>query len=94
MTTKKSSGGSDDRTTSRGTVKGHHPDPDDAVPEGGKAASPTEGKGAPKGSASKAAAEGAIAGDDTSNATVGKREKEQAEAANAGKPQSGHHGGG
>lgn len=81
MTKKKSSGGSDDRTTSRGTVKGHHPDPDDAVPEGGKAASPTEGKGA-------------IAGDDTSNATVGKREKEQAEAANAGKPQSGHHGGG
>ena len=90
MTKKKTSGGSDDRTTSRGTVKGHHPSPDDAVPEGGKAAPPTEGKGAPKGAASKALAEGAVAGDDTSSATVGKREKEQAEAANAGKPQSGH----
>jgi len=90
MTKKKTSGGSDDRTTSRGTVKGHHPDPDDAVPEGGKVASPTEGKGAPKGAASKALAEGAVVGDDTSSATVGKREKEQAEAANAGKPQSGH----
>lgn len=90
MTKKKTGGGSDDRTTSRGTVKGHHPKPDDAVPEGGRAAVPTEGKGAPKGAASKALAEGAIAGEDTSSATVGKREKDQAEAANAGKPQSGH----
>jgi hypothetical protein len=65
-------------------------DPDARVPEGGKAPSPTEGQGSPKGSASKADAEGAVAGDDTSSATVGKREKEQAEAANAGKRQSGH----
>ncbi len=91
MTKKKSSGGSDDRTTSRGTVKGQHDDPDaPRVPEGGKAPSPTGGHGSPKGSASKATAEGAAAGDDTSTATVGKREKEQAEAANAGKRQSGH----
>lgn len=81
----------DDRTTSRGTVKGHHPDPDANVPEGGVAPAPTEGHGSPKGSASKAAAEGAEPGEDTSSATVGKREKQQAEAANAGKPQSGHH---
>ena len=90
MTKKKSSGGSDDHTTSRGTVKGQHHDPDANVPEGGKAPSPIHGHGAPKGSASKAAAEGGVTGDDTSSATVGKREKEQAEAANAGKPQSGH----
>jgi hypothetical protein len=94
MTKKKSSGGSDDRTTSRGTVKGQHHDPDDAVPEGGKAASPKQDHGSPKGSASRAIAEGTDMGDGTSNATVGKREKEQAEAANAGKPQSGHGGGG
>lgn len=90
MTKKKSSGGSDDRTTSRGTVKGQHVDPDANVPEGGVAPAPTEGQGSPKGSASKAAAEGAMAGENTSTATVGKHEKEQAEAANAGKPQSGH----
>jgi hypothetical protein len=90
MTKKKTHHAADDRTTSRGTVKGHHEDPDANVPEGGKAPPPTEGQGSPKGSASKAAAEGAIAGDDTSSATVGKREKEQAEAVNAGKPQSGH----
>jgi hypothetical protein len=93
MTKKKSSGGSDDRTTSRGTVKGHHPDPDDAVPEGGKAASPTDGRGAPKAAASRAAAEGTDTGSGTSGATAGKREHEQAAAANAGKPQSGHGGG-
>ncbi|MBD0275393.1 MAG: hypothetical protein ICV73_26125 [Acetobacteraceae bacterium] len=93
MTKEKSGGGSDDHTTGRGTVKGRHPDPDDAVPEGGKAASPTEGPGMAKGSASKAAAEGAVAGEDTSSATVGKREMEEAAAKNAGKPQSGHGGG-
>jgi hypothetical protein len=90
MTKKKSSGGSDDRTTSRGTVKGDHEDPDANVPEGGVAPAPTEGHGVPKGSASKAAAEGAVVGEDTSSATVGKLEKQQAEAANAGKRQSGH----
>jgi hypothetical protein len=88
--TKKSSGGSDDRTTSRGTVKGQNHDPDAAVPEGGQAASPTDGPGAPKASASKADAEGTETGGGTSNATAGKREHEQAAAANAGKPQSGH----
>ena len=90
MTKKKSSGGSDDRTTSRGTVKGHHDDPDARVPEGGKAPAPTGGPGAPKASASKAADDGVDRGEGASTATVGKREKEQAEAANAGKPQSGH----
>ncbi len=90
MTKKKTHHETDDHTTSRGTVKGHHPDPDANVPEGGPAPSPTEGHGAAKGSASKAIAEGAEPGEDTSSATVGKREKAQAEAANLGKPQSGH----
>ena len=44
----------DDRTTSRGTVKGHHVKPGDDVTEGGMPAAPTEGHGAPKGAASKA----------------------------------------
>ena len=88
---KKSSGGSDDHTTSRGTVKGHHHDPDANVPEGGKAPAPTGGSGHPKASASKASDEGVDRGDGASTATVGKREHEQAQAANAGKPQSGHH---
>lgn len=79
----------DDRTTSRGTVKGHHADPDDRVPEGGPAPAPTEGPGMAKGSASKAIDEGAAQGEDTSTATAGKREKERAEAAGSMKPQSG-----
>ena len=91
MTKKKTHYATDDRTTGRGTVKGHHEDPDANVPEGGVAPAPTGGLGSPKGSASKAAAEGGVAGDGTSTATAGKREKEEAEAANAGKPQSGHH---
>lgn len=91
MTKEKTHHAGDDRITGRGTVKGHHDDPDANVPEGGVAPAPTGGPGSPKGSASKAAAEGAGQGEDTSTATVGKREKQQAEAANAGKPQSGHH---
>lgn len=78
-----------DEITSRGTVKGHHPRPEDEVMEGGPVPAPTEGHGAPKGSASKATAEGAIAGDDTSAATVGKAEKERAAAAGMAKTQSG-----
>lgn len=88
--TDKTKHASDDRTTNRGTVKGHHPKPGDNVTEGGIAPAPTEGHGAPKGAASKAVAEGAVAGDDTSSATVGKQEKQHAEQVNAGKPQSGH----
>ena len=80
----------DDHVTGRGTVKGQHADPDANVPEGGKAPAPTGGPGAPKASASKASDEGVDRGDGASAATVGKREKQQAEAANAGKPQSGH----
>ena len=91
MTKKKTHHATDDRTTSRGTVKGHHEDPDANVPEGGKAPAPTGGPGHPKASASKATDEGVDRGDGASTATVGTREKEQAEAANAGKPQSGHH---
>ena len=79
----------DDRTTSRGTVKGHHAKPGDDVTEGGPAAAPTEGHGAPKGAASKADAEGAVAGDDTSRATVGKSEKEHAQEVGLAKTQSG-----
>ena len=94
MTKKKSGGGSDDRTTSRGTVKGQHRDPDDAVPEGGEAPAPTRGPGQPLPSESKAIDEGTEMGDGTSGATAGKREKEGAERANAGKPQSGHGDGG
>ena len=82
-----------DEITSRGTVKGHHPRPEDAVTEGGVAPAPTEGHGAPKGAASKAVIEGAETGENTSTATVGKAEKAHAEAVNADKPQSGkaHH---
>ncbi len=90
MTKKKSGGGADDHTTSRGTVKGHHGDPDANVPEGGKAPAPTRGPGAPKASASRTSDEGVDRGEGASTATVGKREMEQAQAANAGKPQSGH----
>ena len=79
----------DAETTSRGTVKGHHPKPGDNVAEGGVAPAPTEGHGAPKGSASKAAAEGTEIGEGTSAATVGKAEKEHAAAAGAAKTQSG-----
>ena len=81
---------SSDSVTSRGTVKGHHPKPGDQVEEGGPAAPPTEGgHGKPKGAASKAQAEGAVTGEDTSAATQGKEEKEHAAAAGAGKTQSG-----
>lgn len=77
---------SDDRTTSRGTVKGEHPRPEDNVPEGGPAPSPTEGSGAPKGSASAARDAGAVAGDDTSTATAGAHEKEHAAGMGDAKP--------
>ena len=81
---------SSDSVTSRGTVKGHHAKPGDAVEEGGVAPSPTEGgHGKPKGSASKAEAEGAVVGEDTNTATQGKLDKEHAAEAGAGKTQSG-----
>ena len=78
-----------DEITSRGTVKGHHPKPEDDVAEGGVAPAPTEGHGAPKGAASKASLEGAVEGEDTSTATVGKLEKEHAAEIGASKTQSG-----
>ena len=91
MTKKKTHHAGDDHVTSRGTVKGHHEDRDANVPEGGKAPAPTGGPGHAKASASRAADEGVDRGDGASAATVGKREHEQAQAANAGKPQSGRH---
>ena len=78
-----------DAVTSRGTVKGHHSKPGDDVTEGGPAPMPTEGTGAPKGSASKAAAEGAMEGENTTAATGGKLEKEHAAEVGASKTQSG-----
>ena len=90
MTKEKTHHAGDDHVTSRSTVKGHHEDPDANVPEGGKAPAATGGPGAPKASASKASDEGVDRGEGASTATVGKREMEQAQAANAGKPQSGH----
>ena len=89
MTKEKTHHATDDHTTSRGMVKGHHPKPEDNVPEGGPAASPTEGAGSPKGSASKAKAEGAEPGDNTSTATQGKQEKEHAAGQGAAKTQEG-----
>lgn len=80
---------SDDATTSNGTVKGYHPKPGDDVAEGGVAPAPTEGHGMPKGSASKAAFEGAVEGDNTTTATGGKLEKEHAANLGASKTQSG-----
>ncbi len=77
-----------DEITSHGTVKGHHPRPEDNVPEGGPAPAPTEGQGAAKGAASKAV-DGAVAGDNTSTATAGKAEKEHAAGVAAEKTQSG-----
>ena len=59
------------------------------MPEGGPAAAPTEGHGRPKGSASKAHAEGAVEGDNTSTAVQGKLEKEHAAGAGSMKTQSG-----
>ena len=89
MTKAKTHHATDDTTTSRGTVKGHHPKPEDAVPEGGPAPAPTEGHGHPKGSASKAHVEGAAEGEDTSPAVQGKMDKEHAAAVGAAKTQSG-----
>ncbi len=77
-----------DRVTSRGTVKGHHAKPGDAVAEGGVAPAPTEGHGAPKPSASKAAVEG-VPDADASTATAGSEEKAQAAEIGAEKTQSG-----
>ncbi len=79
----------DDRTTSRGTVKGHHAQPGEAVTEGGPAPSPTEGHGAAKGSASSAHLEHAVEGEDTSTATAGRLEKEHAAGAGSAKTQDG-----
>ena len=58
------------------------------VVEGGKAESPTEGKGHPKSAASNAPA-GGTSDEATSSATVGKAEKEAAAAAGANKEQHG-----
>ncbi|MBD0276046.1 MAG: hypothetical protein ICV73_29480 [Acetobacteraceae bacterium] len=90
MTKEKTHHAGDDHVTSRGTVKGRHEDPDANVPEGGKAPAPTAGPGHAKASASRATDEGVDRGDGASAATAGKREHDQAQAANAGKPQSGH----
>ena len=79
----------DDTTTSRGTVKGHHSRPGDDVTEGGPAEAPKEDKASMKSSASHAVDGGAVAGENTSSATVGSREKEQAARAGAEKTQSG-----
>ena len=59
-----------------------------SVTEGGKAESPTEGKGHPKPATSHADAEGA-SGAGTSSATVGKAEKQGAAEAGAAKEQHG-----
>ncbi len=77
-----------DRVTSRGTVKGHHPKPEDEITEGGVAPSPKADHGSPKPSASKAAVE-EVPDADASTATAGKLEKQQAAAAGAQKEQSG-----
>lgn len=90
MTKEKTHHATDDSTTSRGTVKGHHEKPGDAVREGGPAASPTEGgHGHPKGAVSTARDAGAVGGEDTSTATAGKAEKEHAAAVGAHKTQEG-----
>ena len=90
MTKEKTQHATDDATTSRGTVKGHHAKPGDDVTEGGPAASPTEGgHGHPKGAVSTAQVAGASEGDDTSTATQGKAEKNEAAAVGAHKTQSG-----
>ncbi len=89
MTKEKTHHATDDRTTSRGTVKGHHPKPGDDVTEGGPALSPTEGRGSPKGSASAATVDGAEPGDNTTTATQGKQEKEHAAEQGAAKAQDG-----
>lgn len=90
MTKQKTHHATDDTTTSRGTVKGHHEKPGDNVTEGGPAAEPTEGgHGHSKGATSTAHAAGAVEGNDTSSATVGKAEKEHAASVAAGKTQSG-----
>ncbi len=77
-----------DDTTSRGTVKGHHPKLGDDVTEGGPATAPVDPHGATKPSASKAAAEG-VPDDDASSATAGSAEKEHAARAGAEKTQTG-----
>ena len=79
----------DDRTTSRGTVKGHHDKPGSAVTEGGPASAPTEGHGAAKGAASSAHLEHAVEGENTSTATAGRLEKEHAAGAGAAKTHEG-----
>ena len=90
MTKEKTHHATDDRTTSRGTVKGHHPKPGDDVTEGGPAETPTEGgQGHSKGAASTAHAEHAVPGEDTSTATAGKAEKEHARGAGLDKTQDG-----
>ncbi len=89
MTNKATAHKTDDATTSKGTVKGHHAKPGDEIAEGGVAPAPTESHGAPKGAASRASAEGAVEGDDTSTATGGKLEKAHAAEIGASKTQSG-----
>jgi len=70
-------------------VRGNHLPADPGVTEGGKAPSPNDGPGHPKASASRAEEEGRSGGD-TSPATQGRREKDHADAQNAGKPQAKH----
>jgi hypothetical protein len=75
----------DDKPLVPGNHLGSSPD----VTEGGKAPSPGEGAGHPKGAASKAEAEGRGT-DDTSTATQGKAEKDHAARMGAQKPQARH----
>ncbi len=74
--------------TEQPLVKGNHLGSSDDVAEGGPAPVPIEGHGAPKASASKAAAEERPDGG-TSDATAGKAERDHAAGIGAGKTQSG-----
>lgn len=89
MTKQKTHHHSDDSTTSRGTVKGHHERPGDDVTEGGPAAEPVKTHGEMKGAASSAQETGAEPGEDTSRATAGHAEKERAAQIAASKTQDG-----
>ncbi len=89
MTKKVTRHEADDTTTSRGTVKGHHPRPGDDVTEGGAVPPPKDSSGAPRASTSKAAIEGTLADDGTTSATGSKVEKQYAAAVGASKTQSG-----
>ena len=66
-----------DEVQQAGTAKAGGAHGEDFVPEGGPAASPKRGKGAPMPAASRAAADGATE-EGASSATAGKAEKEAA----------------